>query len=148
MLYALVYALCREAKLMVRSRRPLPLDALIFDMDGVLVDVSRSYREVIRRTAHLYLSDCLGWKLGRTPPVTQEIISLFKFAGGFNNDWELTSALLLSVISGVQVPPLSRTREFPGIPETVGYLRRKASGSSVRGFTLCGGKRFLAFWKK
>jgi HAD superfamily hydrolase (TIGR01548 family) len=117
----------------MNDRSSLSLDALIFDMDGVLVDVSRSYREVIRRTVHIYLSDCLGWELGRTSPVTQEIISLFKSAGGFNNDWELTSALLLSVISDARVPPLSRTRELPGIPETVRYLRDKASGSSPRG---------------
>jgi phosphoglycolate phosphatase-like HAD superfamily hydrolase len=65
--------------------------------------------------------------------VTQEIISLFKSAGGFNNDWELTSALLLSVISGAQVPPLSRTGKFPGIPETLRYLREKSSGSPPRG---------------
>jgi len=30
-------------------------DGLIFDMDGVLVDVSQSYREAIRQTAGYFL---------------------------------------------------------------------------------------------
>jgi len=40
--------------------------------------VSKSYREVIRRTVQLYLSEGLGLKVGRTGPVTQEVISLFR----------------------------------------------------------------------
>jgi HAD superfamily hydrolase (TIGR01548 family) len=119
-----------ELKLMMRNRRLLPLDSLIFDMDGVLVDVSQSYREVIRRTVHLYLSDCLGWKLGRTSPVTQGNISLFKSTGGFNNDWELTSAILLWLISGSPIPPLSRVRNFPSLPAAVSYLREAALRST------------------
>jgi len=30
-------------------------DGLIFDMDGILVDVSKSYRETIRQTAGYFL---------------------------------------------------------------------------------------------
>ena len=112
---------------MVRDRRSLPLDVLIFDMDGVLVDVSRSYREVIPRTVHLYLFDCLALKMGRRTPVTQEVVSLFKSVGGFNNDWELTSAVLLWLISGSSLPPFLRARSFSNIQETVRYLREKAS---------------------
>ncbi len=43
----------------------LPLDILIFDMDGVLIDVSRSYRKTIQKTIQLYLATCLGLKSGR-----------------------------------------------------------------------------------
>ncbi|MBM4278937.1 MAG: TIGR01548 family HAD-type hydrolase, partial [Deltaproteobacteria bacterium] len=36
------------------------MDLLIFDMDGVLIDVSRSYRKTIQQTIHIYLKHCLG----------------------------------------------------------------------------------------
>lgn len=107
---------------MVRNLRLLPLEVLVFDMDGVLVDVSKSYREVIRRTVHLYLSEGLGLNVGRTGPATQEVISLFKSVGGFNNDWELTSAVLLWVISGPSFPSLSKARQFSNIREAMTYV--------------------------
>lgn len=115
---------------MMRDRRSLPSDALIFDMDGVLIDVSNSYRETIRQTVRLYLSHGLGLKVGRIAPVTQDVISLFKSAGGFNNDWDLTSALLLCLISRFHLPPLSRTRNFFSIPEAVRYLRQRVPRST------------------
>lgn len=64
-------------------RGPLP-EVLVFDMDGVLVDVSRSYRETIRRTvAHF---------IGQLP--THEQIQALKNRGGMNNDWDLSYALI------------------------------------------------------
>ena len=33
-----------------------PYDGLLFDMDGVLVDVSQSYRLVIKKTAEFFTS--------------------------------------------------------------------------------------------
>ena len=38
----------------------LHIDALIFSMDGVLVDASASYREVVRKTVQLYLEQAVG----------------------------------------------------------------------------------------
>ncbi len=32
----------------------MPLPVLVFDMDGVLVDCTGSYRETIRRTVHYF----------------------------------------------------------------------------------------------
>ena len=115
---------------MTRDRPSIPLKALIFDMDGVLIDVSKSYRETIRRTVRLYLSEGLGLKMGRAGPVTQEVISLFKATGGFNNDWELTSAILLWVISGSNIPSHSKARNFSNIPDTLRFLRETASRST------------------
>ena len=57
---------------------------LIFDMDGVLVDVTRSYREAILATVEQFT--------GRR--LTHEIIQLRKNGGGFNNDWDLSHALI------------------------------------------------------
>lgn len=58
----------------------------MFDMDGVLVNVSSSYRLAIKKTAEFYLKKT----------VTLEEIEEYKNKGGFNNDWDLTDAILRS----------------------------------------------------
>jgi len=59
-------------------------DGLIFDMDGVLVDVSKSYREAIRQTASYFLK--------RDIPMSE--VDLIKDRVGMNNDWDATYALI------------------------------------------------------
>ncbi len=100
------------------------MDLLIFDMDGVLVDVSWSYRKAIQQTIGLYLEQCLGLK---ATLVSNEEITLFKSAGGFNNDWDLTAGLLLYLLSELKVPVLPERRRFSSLEETVLYLRQKLS---------------------
>ena len=34
---------------------------IVFDMDGVIVDVSESYREAVRQTARLFFKHAPGW---------------------------------------------------------------------------------------
>jgi HAD superfamily phosphatase len=53
---------------------------LVFDMDGVLVDVTESYRETIARTVERFT--------GARP--THERIQELKNAGGWNDDWKLS----------------------------------------------------------
>lgn len=55
-------------------------DVLVFDMDGVLVEVSRSYREAIVETVRHFTGDF----------VSQDLIQDYKNAGGWNNDWLLS----------------------------------------------------------
>jgi len=102
-------------------------DILIFDMDGVLIDVSNSYRKTIQKTVDLYLRICLGLKGKKKNLVTKEDISLFKSAGGFNNDWDLTSALLHYLLSLSNLPSPSKHPEFLSVPESVSFLRSKSS---------------------
>jgi hypothetical protein len=65
------------------------VDAVVLDIDGVLVDVSDSYRRAIVETvARVH---------GET--VDREAVQGFKEAGGFNNDWELTDAVALYVLA-------------------------------------------------
>ena len=59
-------------------------DLLIFDMDGVLVDVSDSYRETIHQTVEHFTG----------APVSPELIQEFKNRGGFNDDWALSFRLI------------------------------------------------------
>ncbi|EKE15293.1 MAG: hypothetical protein ACD_12C00086G0004 [uncultured bacterium] len=59
-------------------------DGLIFDMDGVLVDVSESYREAIRQTASYFLKK----------NVLMTEVDEIKSKVGMNNDWDATYALI------------------------------------------------------
>ncbi|MFC7239765.1 TIGR01548 family HAD-type hydrolase [Saliphagus sp. GCM10025317] len=64
-------------------------DAVVLDIDGVIVDVADSYRRaIVESIDHVY---------GRT--IEKDDIQLFKDAGGFNNDWELTDAAALYLLA-------------------------------------------------
>lgn len=73
---------------------------LVFDMDGVLVDVSESYRETIARTAEQFT----GVK------VTRQQIQEYKNQGGWNDDWRLTQHIIAD--AGMAVPLDVVTEEF------------------------------------
>jgi HAD superfamily hydrolase (TIGR01548 family) len=103
------------------------MDVLIFDMDGVLIDVSRSYRKTIQQTIQIYLETCLGFPRSKEGWITNEEISLFKSVGGFNNDWDLTSGLLLYLFSLSGTPSLRKPKRFSSIQATLSYLNEKSS---------------------
>lgn len=56
----------------------------MFDMDGVLVEVTESYREAIRETVKHFTGEL----------VSHDLIQDFKNAGGWNNDWLLSQRLI------------------------------------------------------
>lgn len=59
-------------------------DVIVFDMDGVLVEVMESYREAIRETVRHFTGQL----------VSHDEIQDFKNAGGWNNDWLLSHRLI------------------------------------------------------
>ena len=65
------------------------VDAVILDIDGVLIDVADSYRRAIVESIEYVYGDTIEY----------DHIQLFKDAGGFNNDWELTYAAALYVLA-------------------------------------------------
>jgi len=89
---------------------------LLFDMDGVLADVSQSYRRTIIETAATY-----GVRLG------DEEVQSAKAAGGSNNDWMLTKKLLQQ--NGVQADLAEVTGRFENIyqgsPKSPGLRRNE-----------------------
>ena len=77
-------------RLLLRLETVLRPQALLFDMDGVLADVSQSYRQAIVQTGQHY-----GCEIG-----TKDIESV-KQEGNANNDWVVTQRLLER--SGIEV---------------------------------------------
>ena len=69
------------------------VDSIIFDVDGVLIDVKGSFRVVICRAVDYYFRKILGVK-GDGELLHLEDTHLFKMAGGFNNDWDLTEVAI------------------------------------------------------
>jgi HAD superfamily hydrolase (TIGR01548 family) len=97
-------------EMQIENQKPKMFDALIFDMDGVLIDVFASYRAATRQTVQIYFETCLGLAPFAGDLVAREDIDAFKFAGGFNNDWDLTAALVKYFLSHIE-----RTRRFSGL---------------------------------
>ncbi|MHB0913458.1 MAG: HAD family hydrolase [Armatimonadota bacterium] len=83
-----------EARILARSAdRIAEIDSLIFDVDGVLIDVRDSIRLVHGATARMYFEG-LGWT-NCDALVSPGDVDAFKLAGGFNSDWELAYAWTL-----------------------------------------------------
>jgi len=87
---------------------------LVFDMDGVLVEVRESYREAIIATVAQYGG----------PRLTQADIQFHKNRGGFNNDWILSWTLLKE--NGIEVP----------YQEVIGAFQRIYRGANDDGLLL------------
>ncbi len=73
---------------------------LVFDMDGVLVDVTQSYREAIRATVRHFTGE----------DISAESIQDYKNAGGWNNDWALSQKISSDL--GVEVEYDIVVRQF------------------------------------
>lgn len=72
------------------------IDAVIFDCDGVLVDVSKSYDLAIKQTVSYVLEKFAKIK---SIPISAQIISGFKATGGFNDEVDVTYASILSLVA-------------------------------------------------
>ena len=67
---------------------------IVFDMDGVLIDVSGSYRETVRKTARLFFAGAKGFESLPDPLFPLTDLAELKQTGGLNNDWDLTALTL------------------------------------------------------
>ncbi len=64
------------------------IDAIIFDCDGVLIDISKSYDLAIIQTTRYVLENFA--KINDAIDVDFKIIDGFKSTGGFNDEVDLT----------------------------------------------------------
>ena len=90
---------------------------LIFDMDGVLVDVTESYRETITRTVEHFT--------GRS--FSRESIQEYKNAGGWNDDWQLSHHLIRTAGVGASFDNVKSHFQtlFHGVNGTPGLMLRE-----------------------
>lgn len=108
------------------------VDVLIFDMDGVLVDVSLSYREAIRRVPQVFFEAVCRLDPMEGELVSPEVVQAFKLAGGLNNDWDCTAALTAAFALTLPEP-------FPEPPPSVGmaaYLKVLGDWGAKQGLSV------------
>ncbi len=112
---------------------------VLFDIDGVLVDIRKSYNAAIKMTVEYMLNFITGRSFQRL--VTDQIILKFRQSGGFNNDMDTSYAITLATLAN---PPKS-------ISEGRKFLVRVAENADESGSISV--EKFLAIydidkWKK
>lgn len=77
---------------------PAPVDAVIFDVDGVLFETSHSFDAAVKATTRDVLTQLFGQADPR--PVSETELRLFRKAGGLNNDWDMAYTLIALRLAG------------------------------------------------
>jgi HAD superfamily phosphatase len=88
---------------------PRALDTVLFDVDGVLIATTRSFRLAVIHATDRLVRQHQGLADAPDPLLRLDDIAAFKLAGGFNSDWDLTRALTALWTA--------RLREWRGQPE-------------------------------
>jgi HAD superfamily hydrolase (TIGR01548 family) len=86
---------------------------IVFDMDGVLVDVTDSYRETIVRTVEHFTGQA----------ITRDLIQDYKNRGGYNNDWLLSQKICADL--GVRLDYSDVVDYFNGLFLDGGLIHRE-----------------------
>jgi len=122
------------------------VDTIIFDIDGVLVDVSSSYYQTIIDTVQYYFHHIVNMT-GKANLVDKQTINHFKMIGGFNDDWELSAAAVLYYLWKMEEYHLKSLEELKnnlpmidqfinknlagggGLPKLTTWIKKKSSFS-------------------
>lgn len=110
------------------------IDGIIFDVDGVLVDVTESYWSAIKATVNYITGERVG----------NGIIKEMKQIEGFNNDWDLTYAAIKGKKKALESKE-RRSKEYACVKDTFQELylgsrlfertyKKPASIGNLRGF--------------
>jgi HAD superfamily hydrolase (TIGR01548 family) len=84
---------------------------IVFDMDGVLIDVSRSYRETVRETARLFFKSATSSEKLPQPLFPLADLAAVKQSGGLNNDWDLSCRVISLLFNVIEKPPLYERKD-------------------------------------
>lgn len=80
-----------------KSEKIKKLDSIVFDCDGVLIDVSNSYDLAIKKTVDFIIREMA--QINECGIVTTKMIEGFKATGGFNDEIDVAYALILAIVS-------------------------------------------------
>ena len=75
----------------------ISVDGIIFDCDGVLIDITKSYDLTIDKTVKYVLENFS--QITNCIEINSKIIDGFKSSGGFNDEVDLTYASILSLVA-------------------------------------------------
>jgi HAD superfamily hydrolase (TIGR01548 family) len=84
---------------------------IVFDMDGVLIDVSRSYRETVRKTARLFFKSAPSSEKLPQPLFPLTDLAAVKQSGGLNNDWDLSCRVISLLFNVIEKPPVYESKD-------------------------------------
>lgn len=101
------------------------VDTIIFDVDGVLVDVSASYYQTIIDTVQYYFIKIIGISPGKVKLIDEQVINNFKVIGGFNDDWELSAAAVLFYLWKMKKYQLKTIEELKNNPPLINKFINK-----------------------
>ncbi|RNJ77111.1 MAG: phosphatase [Nitrosopumilus sp. H13] len=114
---------------------PDKIDALVFDCDGVLVDITESYDAAIKKTVKHVLGPA-----GISPiDIGHEIIDGFKSTGGFNDEVDLAYAIIISIATAARsgrnqeefIHDVIKNADSRGIASVERYVKGMADISDI-----------------
>jgi len=112
-------------------------DSLIFDCDGVLIDITKSYDQTIITTTK-YILETLA-KITDSIDIDFKIIDGFKSTGGFNDEVDLTYAAILSIIAAKKLKKdqtefifnVIKNSDSTGIKSVENFLKKQIDVSEI-----------------
>ena len=113
------------------------IDSLIFDCDGVLIDITKSYDQTIITTAK-YVLETLA-NIDDSIDIDFKIIDGFKSTGGFNDEVDLTYAAILSIVAAKKLKKdqtefiftVIKNSDSTGIKSVENFLKNQVDISKI-----------------
>lgn len=103
-------------------------EAAVFDCDGTLIDASGSYDLAIKLTTAIVLDRVCGLKI-QLGPELDRALDILRLLGGFNNDWDSTSAIIQAIcVFAPESPPHPIRSENLRVED---YVERVNAGESA-----------------
>lgn len=114
------------------------VDSVIFDCDGVLIDITKSYDSAIIKTTRYVLENLA--EINDSIDVNFKIIEGFKSTGGFNDEVDLTYAAIISLVAAKKLEKdqtdfifdVIRNADASGIVSVEKYLENLADISEIK----------------
>jgi len=119
------------------SFNDVEIDSLIFDCDGVLIDITKSYDQTIITTAK-YVLETLA-NINDSIDIDFKIIDGFKSTGGFNDEVDLTYAAILSIVAAKKLKKdqtefiftVIKNSDSTGIKSVENFLKNQVDISKI-----------------